>query len=118
MARRTVIGDGLPIGTGVAAVMTTEAARRIIVPKIVRMGAPGHAHVRENIPQVDLRNLLTRLLHQRPSRLIDLRVIRPIKIVDSLCNALLCHFASGIIHLQNFDRLFPDVGKIRTNPPQ
>jgi len=54
MARRTVIGDGLPIGTGVAAVMAAEAARRIIVPKIVRMGAPGHAHVRENIPQVDL----------------------------------------------------------------
>ena len=54
MARRTVIGDGLPIGTGVAAVMAAEAARRIIVPKIVRVGAPGHTHIRENIPQVDL----------------------------------------------------------------
>lgn len=54
MARRTVIGDRLPIGTGVAAVMAAEAARRIIVPKIVRMGAPAHAHVRENIAQVDL----------------------------------------------------------------
>jgi hypothetical protein len=54
MARRTVIGDGLPIGTGVAAVMAAEAARLIIVPEIVRMGAPGHAHVRKNIPQVNL----------------------------------------------------------------
>ena len=53
MARRTVIGDGLPIGTGMAAVVAAEAARRIIVPKIVRMGAPGHPHVRKDIPQVD-----------------------------------------------------------------
>jgi hypothetical protein len=40
VARGTVIGDGLAIGTGMAAIVAAETARRIIVPKIVRMNLP------------------------------------------------------------------------------
>ncbi len=82
VARRTIIGDGLAIGAGVAAVVATKAARRIIVPKIIRMNAPGHTHVWENVAKVDGRHLIAGLLHQRAPRLIDLRIIRPIEIVE------------------------------------
>ena len=67
-----------------AAVVAAEAARRIIVPKIIRMNAPGHTHVWKDVSQVDGRHFIARLLHQRAPRLIDLRVIRPIEIVEFL----------------------------------
>ena len=93
MAGGTIVGDGLAIGTGMAAVMAAEAARRIVVPEIIRVNAPGHTHVRENVAQIDIRHFLARLLHQRAPRLIDLRVVRPIKIVDFVPNALLRYIA-------------------------
>ena len=89
MARGTVIGDGLAIGTGMAAIMASEAAQRIIVTKIVRVSTPGDPHVRENIAQVDIGHLLARLLHYRAPRLIDLSVIGLIKLVDFASDALL-----------------------------
>jgi hypothetical protein len=45
MTRRAVIRDRLAIGTGVIAIMAAEASRRVVVPKIVWVCAPGHAHV-------------------------------------------------------------------------
>jgi hypothetical protein len=49
MASGTVIGDGLAIGTRVRAIMASEAARRIDVPEVIRVCAPGHSHVWENV---------------------------------------------------------------------
>ena len=45
MTGGAVIGDRLAIGAGVVAVMAAEATRRVVVPKIVRVRAPGHVHV-------------------------------------------------------------------------
>src|SRR5450759_1419302 len=52
VARTAIVGDGLAIGAGVAAVMAAEAARRIVVPKIIRVRSPGDAHVREDVAKV------------------------------------------------------------------
>ena len=82
MARRAIVRDGLPIRTGMTAVMAAEAARRIVVPKIIRVRAPGHTHVWKDVAQVDRCHLLARLLHQRAPRLIDIGVIRPVEIVE------------------------------------
>ena len=113
MTRRAVIGDGLAIGAGVVAVMAAEAARRVVMPKIVRVRAPGHVHVREDVAQVDIRHFLACLLHVTAPRSIDFRVIRLIKPGYFTSDALPGHFASGVIHLEDFDRLLLDVGKIR-----
>src|ERR1019366_3984587 len=118
VARTAIIGDGPAIGAGMTAVMAAEAARRIIVPNVIRVSAPGQTHVREDVAQVDLRHLVTRLLHHRAPRLIDLRVIRPIEIDDFASDVLLCHIAGRIIHLENLDRLFPDEGKLRADLPE
>src|SRR5271156_6446048 len=115
MTRGTIVGDGLPIRTGVAAVVTAEAARRIVVPKIIGMASPGQTHVRKDVAEVDRRYFLARLLHQRASRLIEGRIIRPIEVVDFVPNTLLRDLAGGIVHLQNLDRLLPDERKIRTD---
>ena len=50
MTSGAVIGNGLTVGAGVAAIMAAEAARRIVVAEIVRVRTPGHAHVWEDIP--------------------------------------------------------------------
>jgi len=46
MARGTVIGNGLAIGTGMTAVMAAEAARRIHVAKVIRVRTPAGARQR------------------------------------------------------------------------
>ena len=42
MTRRAVIRDRFAIGALVVAIMAAEASRRVVVPKIVRVRAPGH----------------------------------------------------------------------------
>jgi len=54
MTRRAVIRDRLAIGAGVVAIMAAESAARVVVPKIVGMRAPGHAHVGKDVAQVDV----------------------------------------------------------------
>src|SRR5579864_4803856 len=115
MARGTIIGDGLPIRAGMTAVMATEAARRIVVPKIIRVYAPGDAHVREDVAKVNRRHLLAGLLHYGAPRLIDLREIRPVEIVQVADNSLLGHIARRIVHLEKLNRFFPDEGKLRAD---
>ena len=48
MASRAIVRDHLPVRAGVAAVVTAEAARKIVVPEVIWMHAPGHLHFREN----------------------------------------------------------------------
>src|ERR1022692_5210596 len=108
MARRAVIGDGLAIGAGMTAVMTAETARGVIVPKIIRVNTPGHAHLGKDVAKVDRCHLAARLLHERAPRLVDLRVIRAIETVEFGGDALPRHVAGGIINLENLDRLLPD----------
>src|ERR1700690_50553 len=60
-----VVGDSLATGAGVTAVMAAETVRRIIVAEIVRVRAAVHAHVSENVAQVDICHFLAMLLHQR-----------------------------------------------------
>jgi len=112
MARGTVVGDGLAIGAGVAAIVAAEAAGRIIVPNVIRVSAPGYTHVGEDVAQVDPCHLRARLLHCCAPRLIDGRVIGLIELVDFGNDALLGHVAGRIIHLENLDGLLPDVGEI------
>src|ERR1700686_279418 len=106
MARGTVIGDGLAIRAGMAAVMASEAPQRSCVPEIVRVRAPGDTHVGEDIAEIDRRHLLARLLHRRALRPINLRVIRSIEICECVSNALMRYIAGRIIHLEKFDSLF------------
>src|SRR5947207_13740834 len=113
MARRTVVSDGLAIGAGVTTIVAAETARRIGVPKIIRMYAPGHTHLWKNVAKVDCRHLIPRLLHQRAARLIDLRIIGAIESVEFLRNTLLGHIACGVIHLENLNRFLLDEGKFR-----
>jgi hypothetical protein len=87
VARGTIVGDGLAVLAGVTAVVATEAARRIVVPEIIRVRAPGQTHVGENVAQVDIRHFLARLLDQSAPRLIDLRVICAIEIVEFFLDA-------------------------------
>ena len=94
------------------AVMAAEAARRIIVPKIVRMNAPGHTHVWKDVAKVDRGYLIARLLHQGAPRLIDLRVIRAIEIVEFGGDVLPRNVPGRVINLENLDRLFPDKGQL------
>src|SRR5579863_7459428 len=115
MTRGTIVGDGLPVSTGVAAVVAAKATRRIVVPKIIGMASPSQTHVGKDVPEVDGRYFLARLLHQRASGLIEGRVIRPIEIVDFVPDTLLRDVAGGVVHLQNLDRLLPDVRKIWTD---
>ena len=82
MASGTVIGDGLAIGARVTAIMAAEAARRIDVAKVIRLCAPGHTHVGEDVAQVDIRHFLAGLLHRCALRSTDFRVIGPIKAGD------------------------------------
>ena len=84
MTCRTVIRNCLAIGTGVTAIVASEAAGRIVVPKIVRMNTPSHTHLGRNIAQVDRCHFIASLLHQRAPRLIDLRIVSAIKIVELL----------------------------------
>src|ERR1700720_4476932 len=111
MARGTVIRYRLAIGAGVTAIVAAEAAWRIVVSEIIRMNAPGHTHVWKNVAKVDCRPLIARFLHQRPPRLINLRIIRTIEIVEFLRNTLLGYIARGIIHLENFDCFLLDERK-------
>ena len=111
MARGTIVGDGLTVGAGMAAIVAAETPRRIVVPEIVGVNAPGHAHVGEDVAKVDVRHFISRFLHQRATRLVDLWIIRPVELVEFFEDALLGHIARGIIHLEEFDRLFLDVRK-------
>jgi hypothetical protein len=56
------------------------------------------------------------LLHQRALRPINLRVIRSIEIGERVGDTLLRYIASGIIHLEKFDRLLLDVGNSLGGP--
>ena len=87
------------------------------MPKIVRVCAPGHTHVWKDVSPVDIRHFLGSLLHRGPPRSIDFRIVALIKLDDLAGDALLGHFASGVIHLKYLDRLFPDVRKIGADAP-
>ena len=117
MACGAIIGNGLAIGTGMATIVAAETARRVTVPKIVRVCAPGHTHVWKDVSPVDIRHFLGSLLHRGPPRSIDFRIVALIKLDDLAGDALLGHFASGVIHLKYLDRLFPDVRKIGADAP-
>jgi hypothetical protein len=80
MARGTIIGNSLAIGTGMAAVMASEAAQRSSMPKVVRMSTPGDTHLGKDIAEIDRRNFFARLLDRRALRPIDLRIIRSIEV--------------------------------------
>src|ERR1700722_16290405 len=118
MASRTVVRDGLAIGDRMTAIMAAEAARKVSVPKIVRMCAPGHGHVWKDVSQVDIRHLLGSLLHRAPLRSNDFRIVAPIKLGYLAGDALLGNFASGVIHLKYLNRFFPDVRKVGADAPQ
>ena len=115
MACGTIVGDGLPVGAGVAAIVAAETSGGIVVSKIIRVHAPGHTHVRENISQIDRRDFISGLLHEQAPRLIDLRIIGSIEIVKFVNDSLLAHIARRIINLQNLDRFFLDVGQRRAD---
>src|SRR3984885_13415468 len=117
MASGTVIGDGLAIGARMTAIMAAEAARRIDVPKIIRVCAPGHTHVWKDVSQVDIRHFLGSLLHRGPPGSRDFRIVALIKFGDLADDAPLAHFASGVIHLKYLNRFLPDVRKIRADVP-
>src|SRR5208282_4037299 len=80
VAGTAIVGDGLAVGTGMTAVMAAEAAWRIVVPKIIRVDAPGHTHGGKDVAQIDVCHFLASLLHHGAPRLIDLRVIGAIEI--------------------------------------
>lgn len=115
MTRRAVVGDHLAIGAGVVAIMAAEAAGRVVVPKIVRVRAPGYVHVGKYVAQVDIRHFLSRLLHLIAPRPFNFRIISLIKLGYFTGDVLPSYFASGVIHLEDFDRLFLDIGKSRAD---
>ena len=86
MACGAIIGNGLAIGTGMAAIVAAEAAQRIHVAEVIWVRPPGHAHLREDIAEVDCRHLRARVLHQRALRPINLRVIRSIEIGERVAD--------------------------------
>jgi len=116
MACGAIIGNGLAVGTGMVTIVAAEAAQRIHVAEVIWVRPPGHAHPREDIAEIDCRNLFARLLHQRALRPINLRVIRSIEIGERVADTLLRYIASGIIHLEKFDRLLLDVGNSLGGP--
>src|SRR5580704_7320863 len=103
MARGTVIGNGLAVGTGVTAVMAAEASRRIHVAKVIRVRTPGDTHVGEDVAEIDRYHRFSRLLNQRVLRPINLWVIRSIKLVDLASDALLGDVASAVVYLEDLD---------------
>src|SRR5580658_2219099 len=104
MACGAIIGNGLAIGTAMATIVAAETAQRVIVPKIVRVCAPGHTHVWKDVSQVDIRHFLGSLLHRAPPRSSDFRIVALIKLGDLADDAPLAHFASGVIHLKYLNR--------------
>jgi hypothetical protein len=62
MAGGTIVGNRLAIRTHVRSIVAAEAARRIIVTKIVRMRTPTYAHVREDVAEINLGHVVGRLL--------------------------------------------------------
>jgi len=82
MARRTIVGDGLAVGAGMAAIMAAEATRRIVVPKIVGMSAPSQAHIGEDVAKIDRCDLIAGLLDQSAPRFVNLRIVRAVKIIQ------------------------------------
>src|ERR1700722_7508803 len=118
MASIAVVGDSLPIRAGVTAVVAAEATRRIVVAEVVGMNAPKTMHVRENVAEIDCGSLIACLLHQSPPRLVDLRVIRAIKIVEFRGDVLPRYIARRIVYFQNLDRFLSDIGKLRTDVPE
>src|ERR1700686_2652979 len=98
MACIAVVRDGLSIRAGVTAVVAAEATRGIIVAEIAGMNGPGHMHVRENVAELDFGHLSASLLHQPPPRLVDLRVIRAIKIVEFGSDVLPRDIARRIVY--------------------
>ena len=89
MTRGAVIGNRLTVGAGVVAVMATEATRRVVVPKIVRVRSPGHMHVGKDVAQVNIRYFLASLLHVTALGAIDLRVVGLIESRDFARDRLL-----------------------------
>src|SRR5215813_620615 len=81
MACIAIVGDGLAVSADMAAVMTTETARRIVVAKVVRVHAPSHIHFRENIAKVDLPDAVCGLLNERAARIVNGRIFRMVKVV-------------------------------------
>jgi hypothetical protein len=62
MASGTIVGNRLAIRAHVRSIVAAEAAGRIIVTKIVRMCTPTYAHVRENVAEINLGDVVGRLL--------------------------------------------------------
>ena len=117
MTSGAVIGNGLAVGAGVAAIVAAEAAGGIVVAKVIRVRTPPHTHVWKDIAQVDTGHFLARLPHCGGPRSIDFRIISLIKLGYLARDALLRYFASGVIHLEHLNRFFPDVGQVRADPP-
>jgi hypothetical protein len=62
MACGTIVGNCLTVRADVRPVVAAEAARRIIVTKIVRMSTPTYAHVRKNVVEINPGHVVGRLL--------------------------------------------------------
>src|SRR6185503_4937208 len=82
VARRAVLGDGLPVLRGVALVVAAETAGERLVPKVVRIGPPGDLQVGEDVPPIQGRNGLASGVHVRSALAVDVGVRLPVIVAE------------------------------------
>lgn len=87
------------------------------MPDVVRMDAPGHLRLREDVSQIDGRHSLRGSFDKRAPPVIHRRIVRAVKRVYSLHDALPCGVPVGIIGLQQLQRFFPDEGQFPADAP-
>jgi len=63
VARVTIVGDRLLVGTRMRAVMAPEATVRIGMADIIQVCSPRHLHLRKDVPLVGAENRLGTAMH-------------------------------------------------------
>src|SRR5580658_2643760 len=108
VARAAVLRHLLPIGAGMAVVVTSEASGRVCMPDVIRICAPGDLHRRKYIPVIDSEQVSRGRRHFRLAFFINGRISLPIESLQCLRYPGGRRFPAGVILLQDLHTLLPD----------
>ena len=108
VTRIAIVRNGSPVRAHVAAIMAPEAARKIHVPQIVRIRAPGDLHLRKHVAQINGLHRVLGVFDVGSAALIELRVIGLVKLVQVRCDLARGRIAIRLLAAQRGDGFLLD----------